>query len=177
MQGRASTNMGERADLSPDVPTQALMEARYDAIEALAGPVAEMRQLSRAYVPYMSAGQVINAVLEAHAVSIEMDDDFGTVSRILGWLQPSYPVTELRQLWLAACNLVHIEWPGIRRVAQELRRLQEIDGGDFEALWRTVRPTEQTRRRRAVACAPLSPSGYVRGSAFEAYGLILPIAG
>jgi hypothetical protein len=74
--------------------------------------------------------------------------DAAKIQRRLVWIAPPDPKAELARLWNLTAGILEAEWPGIVFMARKLRDLGEIEGMEFEDIWRGVRGVPRLRERR-----------------------------
>ncbi|RKK04011.1 hypothetical protein EBE87_15770 [Pseudoroseomonas wenyumeiae] len=155
------------ADLLP--PAAPLLRAvRFDIIETLAGPIAEMRHARQNGLDgYLARRAGIKEILGLDAPSLEGGDidDVALRLRFLMRHTPGEPAEVLTKLWEAAWELVEVEWPGINTMARVVAAAGSMDGDRFEETWRRLaRPPLKRleRKRRSIGTSALSWAGELR---------------
>jgi hypothetical protein len=145
---RVNTNFGTRAQMearSPAMPDFPFQCARMDIIKSMAGPFAYFYQREGPGPAFISDSGIVERILADD--DLDRDGDLFYIRKVAEWLEPDDPRAELEHLWNTTGTILAAEWPGIRRVAQVLRARGDMDGDEFEAEWRAVRPTPNMRRR------------------------------
>lgn len=117
---------------------------KFDIIEKLAGPIAEVRHRYGSIGPMFDKRPQMDFCLSRS----EHVCDHSAARAQAEWLSPSDERALLEQAYDVACALVEREWIGIKAVARVVQAAGSLDGTQFEEAWLGRRQSEQRRDRR-----------------------------
>jgi hypothetical protein len=103
-------------------------QASAEIVIAIAGPIAECRHRDRnRFGPtlffYRNAENFLQPTL------LDQEGDFQRIRDNIAYLGPVDPVAKLRELMDVADEVVHRNWPSIKRLGRELLALRTLDEG------------------------------------------------
>jgi hypothetical protein len=133
----------QKEELSPKLAENAVIAARYDIVELLAGPIAELYCRHGWFSPLMSRDECVRLIRSGEGAD---GSDQRRVDRLIDWLAVPAPEPYLTDLFDIAYALVATEWAGIVRVARVLQSRNVMSGDEFETAWRSMRAAEAPRR-------------------------------
>lgn len=145
MEDRVPVAVLEAGVLMPD----GLQAAALDAVEALAGPLAEVRH----GWPHAWGNERWQAAARGLQLSLTADcadGDTAVVAKLLYYLTrhgAGERGAVLARLWCVAVALLDQGWPAVEAVADALLLAGELDGHTIERVWRAARPSEEQRAR------------------------------
>ena len=123
------------------------VDGRLDIIEIMAGPIAELRARRSGAISAMLFQQ---SFVQRVLAPDQHEGDLLAVKRHAEFM--CYTETGLIDCWRESCNLVTVEWAGIRRVARVLADCEVMSGDAFEETWRAARssPSMLAHRRKST---------------------------
>lgn len=114
------------ADVRPGFEWQAGAEV----VVAISGPIAECRHRRRnRWEPAFDFHRNAEAFLTP--TGLDTDGDFQRIRDNVAYLQPADPVAKLRELMEIADEVVHRNWPAIKRLGRELFSRRTLDEDDL----------------------------------------------